>query len=330
MNTPVRRATVVASCHAPGIATSLRRLYPDAEIKAFHVRAMKDTAAAERACEDVDLVVTQLGDDAAEPNPFAPSRLRGKAGRVVSFPVITFTGFHPDIFLTPKPHPGTKYDLGQYVSAIAVAAFGLGFDSRRAERLYNAHTYEILGFEAYFEQVKYEFFAIAREAGFDVVPYFQAWIRRGAFMHSINHPTIRVIDTFTRLALGHEPEVGTVVGDGFSPADDRLLMSAVLPVYPEYARRIGVPGGTTFRRPIVAADRSSATNRDLSLRDVVEQTYRVMELQPRKFAGSERVERTAEAISAYLPRARTVSYRRTGTQWRISQLHTRAALSGAS
>lgn len=327
MITPMRSATVVGSCQAAGIATSLRRLHPDAEIKAFHIRSTNDSSRAERACEGVDLVVTQFGDGEPEPGPFAPEHLRGKAGRVVSIPVVTFTGFHPDIFLTTRPHPDTRYDLGQYGSAIAVAAYRLGFDARRAERLFNAHTYEILGFEDHFERVKREFFALTREAGFDIVPYFQAWMRDGAFMHTINHPAIRVLDTFTRLALGYEPDLGTAA-DAPRAMEDVLSYSVVLPVYPEFARRIGVPGNTTFRRAAKPGERSTPESREIALREFVAQTYAAMAARPRQFGGNERVDSAAEAIAGYLPRSRTVAYRRLGTQWHLPEVGKRPALSG--
>jgi hypothetical protein len=109
------------------------------------------------------------------------------------------------------------------------------------------------------------------EVGFDLSREINAWIGDDGFMHTINHPKQRVLNTLMHLAAAKaelhldSPELRT--------PDDALAHSFVLPVYPEIAEYLNVTGSLDFKCLVHTDDGRRFSVVPLSA--YIEETYRM-------------------------------------------------------
>ncbi len=149
-----------------------------------------------------DLAITQIGNT-DEHVSLCIERLREKRIPAIYLPVLVFSGFHPDITYIRSPDgsliPGLMMD---YHSLVVVAAFTLGLPEHRVLTLFNHFVFTELGYFEVFEASKAALLQNVRDAGYDLTPLFDEWLRRnGQFMYTINHPHIFSLATLCRLAL---------------------------------------------------------------------------------------------------------------------------------
>jgi hypothetical protein len=155
----------------------------------------------------------------------------------------------------------------------------------------NTLVFERLGYFAAYPQSVAAFEKISAEAGYDVSGACSLWLRDGAFMHTDNHPTIRVLGLFARQALAKFGlELVDVQETGERPIDD-LENSVRWPVYPALARRLGIDGSLTFSKP--RFDVPSEQDRAMSLPEFVAASYAAYAETPPSPGG-----KTAEVVEA--------------------------------
>lgn len=245
------RACVIGNCQADGLADWLGVLSPSLTVEAFSVAGIQpddpDAWVRWRALLDrSDWVVMQTGPEHRVrfglPEPEA---LRAEGRRVTLAPWIIFRGFHPDcayLFHRGAPIPGAA---GPLQSAIALAARLEGLPRARALRLYNAYVYARLGyFDAYgagLDLMREEWAAL----GLDPSPWLAP--RAEPFMYTINHPIPAMLEDVARQLLSGAGLRAEAVPSHRPP--DRLVGGGIWPVYPELAERLGLKGGTAYRRP---------------------------------------------------------------------------------
>lgn len=247
----MKTACVIGNCQADGLADWLAALSPDLTVEAFSVTGVApddpEAQARWRALMDrSDWVVMQTGP--AHRARFGlpePEALRAEGRRVTRAPWIIFRGFHPDctyLFHQGAPIPGAA---GPLQSAIALAARLEDLPRERALRLYNAYVYARLGyFDAHaagLDLMREEWSAVGLDASRWLAP------QTTPFMHTINHPVPAMLEDVARQLLA-----GAGLSAAPTPADappDRLVGGGIWPVYPEIAERLGMEGGTAYRRP---------------------------------------------------------------------------------
>lgn len=240
---------IVGLCHVVGMGETLRRLLPGAEVTALHVRnatdGLADIAAAAAAA---DLTITQAvpshGVAALE-----PERLREAGARRLFFvPPFVFEGYQPDAAVLATAAAMVDSPVTAFNSQILAAAFCLGLPVGRATGLFNYFVYRKLGYDRAFAEGRRFLIDEFEAAGFlGIASAFDDWTREGSFMHTPNHPKIRVLSSIaTDIAI----RAGLVPAGTTPPADipDVLDDQNGWPVYPEIAARIGCAGGMTFRR----------------------------------------------------------------------------------
>jgi hypothetical protein len=86
-------------------------------------------------------------------------------------------------------------------------------------------------------------------AGYNLNPWFDAWVRSGCFMHSFNHPKVHVLADLARIAC----ELLGLPAAEVPPQtiqSDRLALLAAHPVYPDLAAYFGVPANPLFQLPM--------------------------------------------------------------------------------
>lgn len=246
----MKTACVIGNCQADGLADWLTALSPGLTVEAFSVAGVRaddpEAKARWRGMVDrSDWVVMQTGPDhRARFGLPEPEALRAEGRRVTPAPWIIFRGFHPDctyLFHKGATVPGAA---GPLHSALALAARLEGLPRARALRLYNAYAYARLGyFDAHaagLDLMREEWSAMGLDASRWLAPQSEP------FMHTINHPIPAVLEDVARQLLAG---VALPAADPVIQPQDRLVGGGTWPVYPEIAQRLGVEGGTAYRRP---------------------------------------------------------------------------------
>lgn len=163
--------------------------------------------------------------------------------KVRMFPRILFGGFHPDMFLLSGLPP---CPTGPYHSSIACFGWTAGFTPAETLSLFREDVYVELGFfEAWDASVKY-FLSEAERVRLPLDLHLGEWVQQGAWMHTINHPALRVIVDIAHTLLSREG-----ISCDRSLCDhmvDPLLRHPHWSVYPEIASHLGVPGEYQFHR----------------------------------------------------------------------------------
>ena len=245
--TPAMRLAVLGNCQAYAMARCIRALNPEVEIASIGWAELKSDEQVQRlvsSLEGLDAVLVQpLNHPGLE--GLHPKALIRRPIRCVFFPALHFTGFHPDALLGPG-RAGLGSLIGEWHSALILAAYLRGLPPERTEALFNAYIYGALGY--YDEYAKAEQFLQMRAAQveWDLGAELVAWRGASPFVHTPNHPKIEVMMSLARqlcAKAGLEFDA-----DALAPADpfDRF---GDWPVYPQIGKRLGVPGEMVFVSP---------------------------------------------------------------------------------
>ncbi|WP_375408186.1 WcbI family polysaccharide biosynthesis putative acetyltransferase [uncultured Methylobacterium sp.] len=254
------RIAVIGNCQAREIAQALRVLVP-----ASPVTHLPMTSLARRYGSATHLAEALAAYDHVHTQQIPPTLLEGGSeelcrldGRIIRFPTIVFSAFHPDaVYAGGTGKPGARdlarSPLGHYHSAIALCAYLLGLDVGRTVTLYRREVFVALGYLDSWNAAAADLAATSRAIGFDLDEELARWTRRGVFMHVLNHPKIFVHADIARRLLARSgiPPEPIAVEDYL--ADD-LARDVVWPIYPGVAEVYGLDGGFLFKakpRPAV-------------------------------------------------------------------------------
>lgn len=267
----------------------MRLLLPGAEVVYETVYGI-----ARRFPSMSDLVARYGGYDAvlatafhapfADPEPFEVLRT---GTRFVQIPVIVFPAFHPDLVYVgdladPSGRGHVRTGLGPYNSALALYGYLSDLSVEETLRLFDGDVYAGLGYGAMWDGAAEGLLSLGRDASYDLSEDVLRWSRRGAFMHSVNHPKMFVACDLARGLLAK-------AGIPFSDLDlesyvpDELLRQGTWPIYPEVGERYGIPGGYVFVG-------RGQTPRVLDLRGFVETSFAAYAKRRRAELRCERVE----------------------------------------
>lgn len=243
------RVAVVGGCHVTGISLALRALLPGATINAWHVGT---SAPAEKIAEEIpshDVIVTQVLDLSGW-GDLEITKLREKywaTKRVVFVPTIIFMGLHPDLTHAGYNGGALNTPMGTMHSVVAMATHTLGIGPSETLSLFNAATYESLGYLNSFQTAAERLVEQFEFYGYDIAPHLDRWLKNGAFMHTADHPRIDVLSSLATLAaikaelIPHD----TMPPEGLT---DYLGTHERCPVYPEIAQKIGFNGSLIWHR----------------------------------------------------------------------------------
>jgi hypothetical protein len=225
------------------LAASLRVLLPEAVIIGFDLATASsnavEVAAALRGC---DHVISQ--DVAPRFGLLATRALVGSARRLHVLPPLQFRGFHPDMLTVHLDDVPVAGPTGFYHSRVAIAAYLAGIAPEDAAGLFNSLVFARLG---YFDALRgQQDAAVARYAayGIDLAAALPQWIEAGCFMHTPDHPKMRVMMELARLAC-MRMDVQPAAPEAL-PADP-LVGQPSQPYFPELAARNGLAAEGAFR-----------------------------------------------------------------------------------
>jgi hypothetical protein len=238
------RVAVVGNCQAIALGHTLRWLCPDAEVEDHNWGLLRTQDEADALAERLrghDVVITQYTSQESY-GGLATERLEPQVRRLVLYPKVAFTGFHPDLIRLKD----VLSPLRDRHSSLIAAAFVLGLPPARTEELFNAYVYAVAGF--FDEFAKAEAYLV-KQSAYTATPLageLPAWKARGVFVHIPNHPLNWAMLSMARALAG---QVGLAMREDEGLPSDLFAGSAIWPVYPEIARRLGAPGSLSFKPP---------------------------------------------------------------------------------
>lgn len=262
------KIVVIGNCQAFSFADYARHVLPGVEAVLLDPFLLNDDG-------HIDYCVSAL--DAADyvfAQPMGPGRhaavrsaIEAAAPKTTAWPGFGFDGFQPDQFyLYDAERKFVRTPMGDYNSLLVAAAFLGGRSPAQTERMFNSLSYARLGYFDAFGKAKEAARKWLERDGIDLDDYLDGWLAHGSFMLTINHPRMIVVAAIAKRAMA---KAGLAIDDdGSLPADP--LARLIWPVYPEIARRIGVPGSLNF-----VSDWGVPEPQILSLTEVVEGSFKV-------------------------------------------------------
>lgn len=239
------RIGILGNCQASGFAASVQALAPQAELVTVQLTALPEEGeylAEADSLTECDVVIGQpLRHERW--GALQLSRLEPRLRRLILFPSLVFAGFHPDcVYVNGAEGQMLRGVVGDYHSALCVAAFLEGLPADRTIRLFNAYTFAALGYLSTHEAELARLGKVLQSIGYDPSPILAR--SQGMFMHTVNHPRIGPIFAIARQAI---EKLGlTAASDARLPIDE-LAAGSHWPLYPEIGRRLGVEGPSLFR-----------------------------------------------------------------------------------
>ncbi len=260
------RVGVLGNCQAQGVADSIKSFAPDVDITRHLLVGLHpaDRTTTDRVVEDLlscDVVFLQTLEDR---RPEFRSLIMGLVDahpRAVRIPVFAFRGFHPDCGHVQRGGQQVQGALGPYHSILGCAGWLEGLPAERTAALFNAFSYAALGYFDVYDQARERLTGQAVALGYELSPLFAACAP--PFMHTVNHPTASALHEVARRAL----EMAGVARSAKAPLPtDHLAGGPIWPIYPDIARRIGLPnaeidsGTLTFAHALVEAEYRALQN----------------------------------------------------------------------
>jgi|HubBroStandDraft_1064217.scaffolds.fasta_scaffold04691_3 hypothetical protein len=189
------------------------------------------------------LTVAQPGDvvlrqrNSGVPWSMSPAR----EGEIL-FPRIFYNAFHPDCLLLTH---GSTSTMHRHHSSLTLYGWHHRLTVAQTVALFNERVFAALGF---FDFAGASDRVLCEEGARVDLPFQEmlpGWRRSGCFMHSINHPKLRVVADIAR-AVMHKAGLEVTVPNVSDYLVDPLQAGMVWPVYPELAARWGFAGSYAF------------------------------------------------------------------------------------
>jgi hypothetical protein len=270
---PQLRIAILGNCQAAALTKLFRFFLPDAGVTRF---LFSDLSTLFTARDDL---FSEFGRfEAIFIQPFGTGLYPGVDGLILKerfrdslhfFPVMEFNAFHPDCvyILNRGRNQFLGSPIGDYHSALAFLGYSLGFTAEQTLSLFAPEVFERLGYSRFWKVSEETLFNQCRSIGFSIEHMYRGWVRRGSFMHSVNHPKFFVMVDIA-LALLRDAGLPAIPGNAEDYFPDEGLYDAVWPIYPAIAGMMGLEGSYHFK----GGSRSEDV-RFLNLREFVEESH---------------------------------------------------------
>lgn len=167
-------------------------------------------------------------------------------------PGLAFAGFHPDLLYIRLDGKPIKSPMDDYHSLLIYCSFKLGFDQIKTRKLFCEETYKKIGYYTRWDEESRELIDLFMPFGIDLRSDLVKWMRKGNFMHSVNHPKMHALHAMATIVAKN------LVGDQIVLSDiiphDNLISGPVYPVFPEIAERYGAGIGSYVFKAALAAN----------------------------------------------------------------------------
>lgn len=246
------RIAILGNCQAAALTKLFRFFLPDASVTRF---LFSDLSTLFTAKDDLFSGFGRF--DVVFAQPFGPGLYPGVDGLILKerfrdslhfFPVMEFSAFHPDcIYIMDRGrNQFLGSPIGDYHSALAFVGYSLGFTAEQTLSLFAPEVFERLGYHRFWRVSEETLFSQCRSIGFSIEDMYRGWVRRGSFMHSVNHPKFFVMVDIA-LALLREARLPAIPGNAEDYFPDEALYDSVWPIYPAIAGLMGLEGSYHFK-----------------------------------------------------------------------------------
>ena len=198
------------------------------------------------------------------------------AKRIVHYPSIEFTAFHPDMVYVLRTASGSDFTLkspvGDYHSALVFFCYSVGLNAEQTAARFKEQVLARLGYfaDALWSAAERNVLSSGRAAGLPVDRLFRSWLRRGCFMHSPNHPKLFVLADLAAAALSScGVSADARLCEDYVPDDMKL--GPIWPIYPEIAVKFGLDGSYCYK----GVPSSNGIAPYFNLREFVEASFAV-------------------------------------------------------
>lgn len=168
--------------------------------------------------------------------------------RVRTLPTIDTLGFHPDCSYVYSNGQPIDSPIGAYHSALVLWSYLQGLSPQATRNLFCDPVFRHLGFFDLQAVGIDQLVKKGRQCGMPMHRWLADWQASGVWMHTINHPKLRVLADVALHCLRQLGIEGVV--DARDVVEDELARSPCWPVYPEVAKSLGLrdAGGYAFKR----------------------------------------------------------------------------------
>ena len=222
---------VIGNCHIAGMVSCLSLMLGDGPVvEGRSVEAPVDDL------EEGDIVLLQT--------PFRANLAKFEAtpAQVLQWPTILFSAFHPDITTLPSR---AQSPVGGWHSSICLAAWKLGLSVEDAVSLFRPEVFESLGFFNRLHPSRKHLSTLLNQIDFPGDRLVEKWLSTGCFMFGMNHPKLHVVSDVARIVVD-KLKLPTQMRDPAPLLNDPLKNSALWPVYPAVASKLGLPRTEMF------------------------------------------------------------------------------------
>lgn len=238
------RLSIIANCQKDSLATCIAALNHGFEIDTYMIHeVMADAGQLRSILENSAFVFAHLPLRSVVPAEWAH--------KVTYFPNIAFSAYHPDLTFARARKLGGEFEtvigpLYVYSSALAVFGYREGIPLDEILTFYNADTYARLGYFDQWQDSRRQLLVEGDACQMPLGGLFEKWSRGKAFMYSVNHPTLAVMEDIARellqrIGMFYFPE------SKYEYLPDPLKAQPIWPIYPEIADRLGLRGSTAFK-----------------------------------------------------------------------------------
>jgi GSCFA family/Polysaccharide biosynthesis enzyme WcbI len=290
------KIAILANCQGGSIASSAKAMNPQVE---FEFVLVTDLENGQR-----DLQTILRDYDKIFAQKFIQEQVKHEfREKVFYFPSIAFPAFHPDMtYVRGRKKDGELETIlnmmFSYHSAIAVFGYITGISASQIVGFYNPHVFSTLGYFDMYSSAREDLINEGSSVGMPLGALLNKWTNQGCFMHTFNHPHLRVLADITRdlLLRAGVPAVNQNVADYL---EDPLKGMPIWPVYPAIAERFGLFGDYAFK--------PYGLHAPMSLVEYVESCYNIYDkyetisIEPLNFSVAEYQKRLGFAAAAEKP-----------------------------
>ena len=281
--TASKKIVLLGNCQVRPLSQLMQAMLADADIAAIELMP-----EAVKRLEDMEPEISQLIDESdliffhrhgAGLEAFRKNYPQ-QYEKVRFIPRIAFSGFHPDIDYVHDAN-GNKVlgPLGGYQSSIAFFGWKNSLSASETLSLFNEDVYESLGYFEYASTAGDLLLSEGEQTGVPLEKMMDKWSAHGCWMYTMNHPKLFVLADVARAVLEREG-MATLPGvEEF--VDDAMNSDAVLPMYPEVGRRMGLIGHYLFKRGTDVTMRGLSVPM-FSLQQFVEESFAAFSKYPRE------------------------------------------------
>lgn len=230
-----RTIIIFGNCQINGIATALKSIFPKDNIVKIASKSLIIDNEKFELFRNCDFFL--IADNRDLPDLDEVYKVNKKI-KVIRFPALFFSGFHPDMVYIDKLSHTSSISLN-YTSAISVWSYINNISIKDAVKLYKYDVFDKLGYLSRYNKSMLFLKKQLELIGFDYKKFISIIKPNEVFMYTINHPNIKMLIQLAKMIAIKMGMKESIYEEQLNIPDD--LYTEVWPVYPEIGNSLSVP-----------------------------------------------------------------------------------------